>query len=89
MKTSITSPVDPLEEPAENHATPEQLFRDDCLRRDGYHCVISQAMDRGRWANLGYPETEPGSAPVDAAHIIPYSYADFEDNEVRTDNLFY
>ena len=49
-------------------------FRASCLRRDDYRCIISGQMDMHRWEEIGSPE-DVTSAYVEAAHIIPFSYA--------------
>ncbi|KAK2780692.1 hypothetical protein FQN52_002111 [Onygenales sp. PD_12] len=82
MKSASHTPSvasSPLESGAEK--TPEQRFRDDCLRRDGYKCVVTKVMDRGRWKEIGWPEDQLKGS-VTAAHVIPFSYAKFADREV-------
>ncbi|KAK2737795.1 hypothetical protein FQN55_000906 [Onygenales sp. PD_40] len=81
MKSASHTPSvasSPLESGAEK--TPEQRFRDDCLRRDGYKCVVTKVMDRGRWKEIGWPEDQLKGS-VTAAHVIPFSYAKFADRE--------
>lgn len=40
-------------------------------------------MDISHWKSIGCPEEQQEREPVEATHIIPYSYANFEDTEVR------
>ncbi|KAK2799705.1 hypothetical protein FQN50_008405 [Emmonsiellopsis sp. PD_5] len=72
-----------VESVAQNLPSPlvrERRFREDCLRRDNYHCVVSKVMDLGHWEEIGSPQ-EQRRAAVEAAHIIPFSYANFRDKE--------
>lgn len=60
---------------------PEKRFRDDCLKRDGYLCLVTKLMDGNHWETMGSPNEQP-TAPVEVAHIIPFSYANFSAKEV-------
>lgn len=57
-------------------------FREMCLRRDNFHCVISGNMDSGHWEKIGSPE-DTRIAPVEAAHIIPFAYASWDKSSVN------
>lgn len=59
-----------LDQPSER----EKEFRDKCMERDGYRCVVTGHLDTGTWVRRGRPE-DVYFAPVEAAHIIPFSYA--------------
>jgi hypothetical protein len=62
--------------------TRNSKFRDMCLRRDSYRCVVTSQMDTDYWEKtLGCPE-EIGFAPVEAAHIIPFAYASWDKSSV-------
>ncbi|PGH11310.1 hypothetical protein AJ79_04926 [Helicocarpus griseus UAMH5409] len=65
----------------------QQRFREDCLQRDGYRCLISGLIDREHFRESGSTEEED-VAGLDAAHIIPFSYSSFEETEVSPTNSF-
>ncbi|KAL4783343.1 hypothetical protein BJX76DRAFT_348655 [Aspergillus varians] len=56
-------------------------FREDCLRRDGDRCVISKSMSSDAWTKLGRP-SDVRSTYLEAAHIIPFSYASWDNSSV-------
>lgn len=60
------------EEPQERN----KVFRTNCLQRDNFQCVVSKALDLGKWEEQGEPDILFGS--LDAAHIIPWSFASFD-----------
>lgn len=90
-KPSVTSPPHPkrqenAETVAGNLDEPEMRdpsFRDRCLRRDSYRCVITGDMDTGHWKSLGRPK-DTDNAEVQAAHIIPFAYASWNKSSVNT-----
>jgi hypothetical protein len=51
---------------------------DNCLKRDGYRCVLSQCWDE----NYQHRETG-GYGPVEAAHIIPFALGKFHTDDER------
>ncbi|KAL2825450.1 hypothetical protein BDW59DRAFT_161677 [Aspergillus cavernicola] len=55
----------------------DDRFRQNCLRRDGDRCVISKSMSVDAWTELGRP-ADVRSTFVEAAHIIPFSYASWD-----------
>ncbi|RAL02491.1 HNH endonuclease signature motif containing protein, partial [Aspergillus ibericus CBS 121593] len=67
---SVEAVATTLDQPTER----QRSFRNDCLRRDGYRCVISGELDINTWEARGLP-TDVDFGPVEAGHIIPFSYA--------------
>lgn len=88
-KTSvIESPVDKRQTNAELVATtlsdPQSRtsqFRELCIRRDDYRCVITKQMDFVHWEKLNEP-ADIMAGDLEAAHIIPFSLASWRDNTV-------
>lgn len=56
-------------------------FRDICLIRDDYRCAITRDLDVERWEDLGRPQNDR-KANLEAAHIIPFSFASYKDEDV-------
>ncbi|OJD10285.1 hypothetical protein AJ78_08650 [Emergomyces pasteurianus Ep9510] len=56
----------------------DSKFRRTCLRRDSYKCVVTKQMETENWANLGHP-SDVSFGDLEAAHIIPFSYASWND----------
>lgn len=56
-------------------------FRETCLRRDSYQCVVTKQMDCDHWENLGKPP-DVKYGDLEAAHIIPFAYASWHDSPV-------
>lgn len=56
-------------------------FREFCLRRDGYRCVVTGEMDTAHWIKIDCP-TDVVSFPAEVAHIIPFSYASWDKSAV-------
>jgi hypothetical protein len=53
-------------------------LRDNCLKRDGHRCVLSQCWDEN------YQDREAGGyGPVEAAHIIPFALGKFHTDDER------
>lgn len=71
---SIAHPFD-LPEPRDPN------FREQCLLRDGHKCVITKAMDLEKWVEEGKPKNIK-AAHLEAAHIIPYSLANWSGSVV-------
>ncbi|KAK2799929.1 hypothetical protein FQN50_008322 [Emmonsiellopsis sp. PD_5] len=57
----------------------DHKFRETCLRRDDYRCVVTRRMDTQRWEDLGCPSDVP-FGDLEAAHIIPSVYASWNDH---------
>jgi hypothetical protein len=58
--------------------TRNSKFRDMCLKRDSYRCVVTGHMDTDYWdKTLGNPEGID-FGPVEAAYIIPFAYASWD-----------
>ena len=58
----------------------DSSFRDLCLKRDSYRCVVTGDYDTGYWERQGYSDVSHG--PVEAAHIIPFSYSSWDKSSV-------
>ncbi|KAK2752782.1 hypothetical protein FQN55_005914 [Onygenales sp. PD_40] len=56
-------------------------FRETCLQRDDYRCVVTRRIDTQRWEDLGRPTDVP-FGDLEAAHIIPSAYALWNDHPV-------
>jgi len=52
-------------------------FRDMCLRRDNYCCVVTGQLETSQWEKLGCPD-DVNFGPLEAAHIIPFAYASWD-----------
>ncbi|EAW21326.1 uncharacterized protein NFIA_064900 [Aspergillus fischeri NRRL 181] len=52
-------------------------FRELCLKRDGYRCVVTGQMELKHWIKSKRPADIP-KGHVEAAHIIPFSYASWD-----------
>lgn len=52
-------------------------FRELCLKRDGYRCVVTGQMEVKHWIKCKRPADIP-KGHVEAAHIIPISYASWD-----------
>jgi hypothetical protein len=62
--------------------TRNSSFRDMCLKRDSYCCVVTGHMDTDYWdKTLGNPEGVE-FARIEAAHIIPFAYASWDKSSV-------
>lgn len=61
-----------LDDPLER----EKKFRDMCLRRDNYCCVVSGDMDVDKFCERGSPEGVI-SGDLEVAHIVPFSYVNW------------
>lgn len=62
-------------------STRSSVFRDTMLRRHDHRCAITQALEIARWEELGEPENDT-KGPLEAAHIIPFSFASYRDEDV-------
>ncbi|PGH14630.1 hypothetical protein AJ79_02965 [Helicocarpus griseus UAMH5409] len=85
--STVTSPIsrscDALESLAKDipSSLARQLgFREGCLKRDNYSCVVTNVMDFDQWGKLGSPPGQKRGS-IEVAHIIPFSYANSPDNE--------
>ncbi|KAB8271513.1 hypothetical protein BDV30DRAFT_240487 [Aspergillus minisclerotigenes] len=58
---------------------PRSPFHSLCLRRDSNKCVITGEMDTDYWESIGCPE-DTYFAPTEGAHIIPFSYASWDNS---------
>jgi hypothetical protein len=51
------------------------------LHRDGYRCCAIRWLDQKKWVDKGRPANE-GHAHLEAAHIIPFSFATWAGSQV-------
>ncbi|KAE8144406.1 hypothetical protein BDV25DRAFT_96108 [Aspergillus avenaceus] len=62
----------------------EHDFHSRCLQRDSYKCVITGEIDFDYWKRkLGKPDGIAFS-PTEGAHIIPFSYASWENSKTSS-----
>ncbi|KAK2787933.1 hypothetical protein FQN53_004374 [Emmonsiellopsis sp. PD_33] len=61
-------------------------FRETCLQRDDYRCVVTRRIDTQRWEDLGRPTDVP-FGDLEAAHIIPSAYASWNDHPTSLMNV--
>lgn len=73
--------VDLVASHLDSPSTRSAVFRDTMLRRHDHRCTVTQALDVPRWKQLGRPENEI-KAKLEAAHIIPFSFASYKDKDV-------
>lgn len=55
--------------------------RDIALKRDDRRCAVSRRMLKDDWTKAGMPVGEAGTF-LEVAHIIPFSYGSYKDEEV-------
>lgn len=55
-------------------------LKSDCLKRDGYRCVVTESWDR-KWARDHRSQVPKGEIPehTECAHILPFALADFDE----------
>lgn len=56
-------------------------LRNNCLRRDGYRCVVTGFYDRVAASMVDVPD-DAMSDDTECAHIIPFSFGGFGESEV-------
>ncbi|OJD13515.1 hypothetical protein AJ78_06041 [Emergomyces pasteurianus Ep9510] len=61
-------------------------FRETCLQRDNYKCVVTKEMDIDYWEEIGCP-SDVLFGDVEAAHIIPFAYASWNDRPASSKNI--
>ena len=59
----------------------DHQFKDLCLQRDNYRCIATGQMDTGHWDKTGRPDGVL-HAPTNGAHVIPLSYASWDNSTV-------
>ncbi|OJD09949.1 hypothetical protein AJ78_08842, partial [Emergomyces pasteurianus Ep9510] len=91
-RTSVTeSPISKRKRNVELIAANLQVphFRETCLHRDEYRCVVTQVMDFSLWKSINQPP-DILYGDMEVAHIIPFVYASWRDisGEKNTANIW-
>ncbi|KAH1801744.1 hypothetical protein KXX36_007029 [Aspergillus fumigatus] len=69
--------VEPVASKLDQPSIRTEDFRELCLKRDGYRCVVTGQMEVKHWIKCKRPADIP-KGHVEAAHIIPISYASWD-----------
>ncbi|OJD15621.1 hypothetical protein AJ78_04141 [Emergomyces pasteurianus Ep9510] len=67
-KTSVSSSPQSLSV----YQSRDSKFRETCLQRDKYKCMVTKEMDINHWGQIDYP-SDVLFGDVEAAHIIPFT----------------